>query len=108
MMADWPGVSEVGAPLRVALGTSLQVIPLTVSGPLLVKVAVKVTLKFWLAWLKVLTQTPGVPALPFTMLLDGLVEPLPSALLFRCTGVWLVAPLPLHVMVSVALAPAWL
>src|SRR5713226_1012009 len=108
MTADAPTASVVGTLFKVAPGISEQLTVLRFSVPVLVSVAVNVTSKFWLAWLKVLTQTPGLLGDPFTTLILGLVIPVQVAFEFVVTGVLLVAPTPLQVMVSVAVAPAWL
>src|SRR5206468_5587890 len=106
MTADAPTASEPGTPVRLAAGTSPQVMLLMFSFPVFVSVAVKVTSKFWLAWLNVLTHCPGVPALPFTMLIDGLVVVVHDALEFVVTGEVVTAEVPLQVIVSVADAVA--
>src|SRR5438093_313854 len=53
-------------------------------------------------------QTPGGVALPFTTLIAGLVDPVPVSFELHVPGLPLVAPTPLHVIVSFAVAPAWL
>src|SRR5206468_389966 len=91
-----------GTPVKLAAGTSLQVMLLMFSLPLFGSVAVKVTSKFWLAWLNVLTHCPGTPALPLTIVIDGFVVPVQVALEFVVSGVVVTAEVPLRVIVSVA------